>query len=256
MAKIPSITKQPSDAAKNDPNAAELAAVKKANEDLQKQLADTQAASDKAKQDMEQRILDMEERMKAMGTNLGNPQPPVTPGVNPALQNPSQSDLVAGQPSKSLDDLMAEIQRQGGPKQATAPASVEEHNEAAQVITAKPSKKQMLEELARMYNTSPEDVEAMLAVDGGFKARPGIDPIPVIDLPLPEGAVLVPLKLKNDYWAGKSIVDQWPGQPDEQGNGGDNRFVAGSLIKLPGVEARRLINEGKAERADPLPDEA
>lgn len=50
--------------------------------------------------------------------------------------------------------------------------------------------------------------------------------------------VLAPIKLLYDTW-------------DAEGN----RHPAGTVIGLPAVEARKLLVEGKGERADPLPGE-
>ena len=47
-----------------------------------------------------------------------------------------------------------------------------------------------------------------------------------------------PVKLLRDYW------------PEE-----NNRVLAGEVVELPSAEARRLIDAGVAERADPLPGE-
>jgi len=60
--------------------------------------------------------------------------------------------------------------------------------------------------------------------------------------------ILIPVRIKRDYWAKDDIQDQWP-------QSGDNRIRAGETINLPGKEARRLMDAGVAERADPLPDE-
>lgn len=49
---------------------------------------------------------------------------------------------------------------------------------------------------------------------------------------------LAPVKLLRDYW------------PEE-----DQRQAAGATIELPSADAKRLISEGVAERADPLPGE-
>lgn len=51
---------------------------------------------------------------------------------------------------------------------------------------------------------------------------------------------LAPVKLMFDYW------------PDDSGN----RAIAGTVVDLPISEAKRLLGEGKAERADPMPGEA
>ena len=71
---------------------------------------------------------------------------------------------------------------------------------------------------------------------------------------LPAGTKLVPVLLKSDYWAHPYSKDQWP-TPPAPGYPGDNRCVAGSVIRLPGKEARRLIDSGAAVRDDPMPDE-
>lgn len=49
---------------------------------------------------------------------------------------------------------------------------------------------------------------------------------------------LAPVKLLRDYW----LVE-------------DERTPAGTTIELPATEAKRLIADGVAERADPLPGE-
>jgi hypothetical protein len=64
----------------------------------------------------------------------------------------------------------------------------------------------------------------------------------------PKAPKLIPVRILRDYWANDDVKDQWP-------TSDDNRIRAGSKINLPGTEARRLIGEGTAERADPLPDE-
>lgn len=50
--------------------------------------------------------------------------------------------------------------------------------------------------------------------------------------------ILAPIKLKRDTWVG------------------EERIIAdGSIIEMPAKDARRLIDAGVAERADPLPGE-
>jgi hypothetical protein len=158
----------------------------------------------------------------------------------------------------SLDDLMSDIAAQGGPQHGPVDVTAKDQNAAVAEITKTPTKKQMLEELARLYGTTPAEVEKMLVPkNAGPRAVIGEPPVAAVDQPLEDGTVLVPVLLSHDYWAGKQIADQWPLPPDpENGIEGENRFTAGSVVRLPGLEARRLINEGKASRADPLPDEA
>lgn len=53
-----------------------------------------------------------------------------------------------------------------------------------------------------------------------------------------DAPVLAPVKLLYDTWDSEGV-----------------RHAAGMVIGLPAVEARKLLNDGKAERADPLPGE-
>ena len=55
----------------------------------------------------------------------------------------------------------------------------------------------------------------------------------------PRKPKLAPILLHYDYWVNEG-----------------RREKAGQVIELPTDEAKRLIAEGKAERADPFPGEA
>ena len=54
----------------------------------------------------------------------------------------------------------------------------------------------------------------------------------------PEMKKTAPVKLIRDYW------------PEE-----DKRIAAGTKLDMPTADAKRLIEAGVAERADPLPGE-
>ena len=56
------------------------------------------------------------------------------------------------------------------------------------------------------------------------------------------------MKILRDYWASEEARDEWPSPAD-------NRIAAGRVVELAVREARRLIEQGVAERADPLPEE-
>lgn len=64
----------------------------------------------------------------------------------------------------------------------------------------------------------------------------------------------VPVKLSHDYWAGRDLEDQWI-TTNVSPDGSTCRIPAGTVVNLPGKDARKLMGDGKAERADPLPDE-
>lgn len=53
-----------------------------------------------------------------------------------------------------------------------------------------------------------------------------------------EKAKLAPVKLLRDYWVAEDV-----------------RTPTGTVIEVPAVDARKLIEAGAAERADPLPGE-
>src|SRR4051812_29537680 len=55
----------------------------------------------------------------------------------------------------------------------------------------------------------------------------------------------MPVKILRDYWAGDDARSEWP-------SAGSNRIAAGRIVQLAVAEARRLIEAGVAERADPL----
>lgn len=54
----------------------------------------------------------------------------------------------------------------------------------------------------------------------------------------PEMKKLAPVRLIRDYWAKE-----------------DERTPAGTILELPTADAKRLIEAGVAERADPMPGE-
>jgi hypothetical protein len=58
----------------------------------------------------------------------------------------------------------------------------------------------------------------------------------------------MPVKMLRDYWAGEEARAEWP-------SSASNRIAAGRVVELAVREARRLIEERVAERADPLPGE-
>lgn len=58
----------------------------------------------------------------------------------------------------------------------------------------------------------------------------------------------MPVKILRDYWASEAARSEWP-------SSASNRVVAGRVVELAVREARRLIEAGVAERADPLPEE-
>jgi hypothetical protein len=61
-------------------------------------------------------------------------------------------------------------------------------------------------------------------------------------------AKTMPVKVTRDYWAHDDASEAWPSPSD-------NRIAAGTVIKLPIAEAKRMFATGTAERADPLPEE-
>jgi hypothetical protein len=58
----------------------------------------------------------------------------------------------------------------------------------------------------------------------------------------------MPVKILRDYWASEAARSEWPSPAS-------NRIGAGRVVDLAVHEARRLIEAGVAERADPLPEE-
>lgn len=54
----------------------------------------------------------------------------------------------------------------------------------------------------------------------------------------PDADKKAPVLLKYDYW-----------------DANEERHMAGDIIELPVKQARALVDEGKAERADPMPGE-
>ena len=58
----------------------------------------------------------------------------------------------------------------------------------------------------------------------------------------------MPVKILRDYWASEEAESEWPSPAD-------NRIIAGRVVELAVREARRVIEAGVAERADPLPEE-
>jgi hypothetical protein len=58
----------------------------------------------------------------------------------------------------------------------------------------------------------------------------------------------MPVKIVRDYWADEDARGEWPSPAN-------NRIAAGRVVALAVREARRLIEAGVAERADPLPQE-
>lgn len=154
----------------------------------------------------------------------------------------TKPDEPKDEPKKSLDDLVNEM------KQHTdEAAAVEPPNKKAVKMPAISSatREQMLDELAKKFGTTPEEIAEKLKVGDPVAIEPSPD---LAIKELPAGTVLIPLLLKRDYWAHEYSKEQWPSP-------GNNRFPEGSRISLPGKEARRLIDSGAAVRNDPLPDE-
>jgi hypothetical protein len=149
-------------------------------------------------------------------------------------------------PKKSIDDLIAET------KAAKAPEEDAPNKKAIPMPSlSSATREQMLAELAVKFNTTPDEVAKQLQVGDPVQ----IAPSPNAEIQdLPKGTKLIPVLLKRDYWAHPYSKDQWP-TPPAPGYPGDNRIVAGSIINLPGKEARRLIDSGAAVRNDPMPDE-
>lgn len=179
---------------------------------------------------------------------------------------PKKAATASGKPAKSVDDLVSEIAARKGTS-ASEPGSGAEAQRKGNItkVPTADEKQRMLEQLAERFGTSPEQVEAMLAVQDS-KALASVNPAAKPDKPLAtpqykDGDPLVPLKLKSDYWLYPHSHEQWPVQPqlDAEGNpvegSGNNRATAGTTVHLPIPEAKRLLAAGKAERADPLPGE-
>jgi hypothetical protein len=151
------------------------------------------------------------------------------------------------QPKKSIDDLVAETNAAKG-----IPDDAPNKKAIPMPSVSNATREQMLAELAVQFNTTPDEVAKTLQVG---------DPVAIAPSPngeieeLPAGTKLVPVKLTRDYWAHRYSKAQWP-IPPTPGLPGDNRCLAGSTLRLPGKEARRLIESGSAVRDDPMPDEA
>lgn len=147
---------------------------------------------------------------------------------------------------KTLDDLVNEINSQkAGQEDAPIPGA------PAMPVLSTSVREQMLAELAEKFGTTPDEVAKTLMVGEPTAIAPSPD---LEQKTLPKGTKLVPVLLKRDYWAHPYSVDQWPVKPSP-GLPGDNRFIPGTTINLPGDEARRLIASGAGVRNDPLPDE-
>lgn len=170
-------------------------------------------------------------------------------------------------PKKTVDDLVSEIEKRKGGSNASAGSQEAVQRKSA--VTAVPTadeKERMLAELAERFGVTPAQVEAMLKVQDE-KALAARDAAAKPDQKhvapsFKAGDPTVPVKLKSDYWLYDHSHEIWPIPPalDAEGkvvpNTGDNRAKAGTKIDLPVPEARRLLDAGKAERADPLPGEA
>jgi hypothetical protein len=58
----------------------------------------------------------------------------------------------------------------------------------------------------------------------------------------------MPVKILRDHWASEEASSGWPSPAN-------NCIAAARVVELAVREARRLIEQGVAERADPLPEE-
>ena len=152
---------------------------------------------------------------------------------------------------KSIDDLIAETNKAKHVADDPIPKDAPNKKAIPMPSLSATTREQMLNELAERFNTTPDEVAKTLQVGDPVQ----IAPSPNAEIEeLPAGTKLVPVLLKSDYWAHRYSKDQWP-TPPAPGYPGDNRCVAGSVIRLPGKEARRLIDSGAAVRDDPMPDE-
>ncbi len=153
---------------------------------------------------------------------------------------------------KTVDDLVSEIEAKKPNKDASTATGKPAGAKAAPAhVPTAAEKKRMLAELAERFGSTPEQVEAMLSVkqDEPFhNPKAKVDPKLEVEAFDPARDKTVPVRLKSDYWMFEHSHDQWPTPHD-------NRARAGQLVHLPIGEARRLIDAGKAERADPLPGE-
>ncbi|MEG9884917.1 MAG: hypothetical protein V6Z86_10020 [Hyphomicrobiales bacterium] len=71
------------------------------------------------------------------------------------------------------------------------------------------------------------------------KSAPRDEKTPVAAEPAKQASSAVPVLLHRDYWGRDGV-----------------RHAKGSVVSVAVVTAKRLIGEGKAERADPLPGES
>jgi hypothetical protein len=141
--------------------------------------------------------------------------------------------------TKTVEDMIGEIAK------AKTPEPVKTKIEPP---TKEPSRDQMLAELAKMYNTTPEAVAAELRIEGAAAHSD------VLSAEEPKGGPLtVPILIKRAYWAPKYMMAYWPKKPSSF-EAGDSRIEPGTIIKVDKEEAKRLMASGVAERADPLPD--
>lgn len=185
------------------------------------------------------------------GTEDQGEQPKVTPADPAELAKAAKvpPKAKAEEKPKTLEDLMGEISKM------QAEQLTRKTDEPVVPMVTPELREQMLSALAAEYGTSADAVAKSLSVgDPALTAavkKGGISPNLEIE-ELPEGTPLLPVILKRDYWGPRYIKDQWP-TPPSPGYEGVNRFTAGTAIRLPIQEARRLIDSGVAERGDPLP---